>query len=318
MVLPISNISLRAQCPNITDIIVFNSVQSGSDCTFDLEIDTDVAIGSPANKSMRVYILLNGTEIINECIKVKNNGNNPPELIENITLPCSTDLNDLVITYQGYDGNASCGGNGNGVGNQPCDAAPELFTGLILGSLPVELIAFQATKERFHQVQLEWVTASEENNAMFSIEHSTDARNFEELAKIEGNGTTNQEQYYRYMDKFPSNGLNYYRLKQINFDGTFSYSEIISIEIEKNTTKPFVIANSLSKDEITLIFNETPKDNTRLEVFNTAGILLYQNKINPETAYLSINIRAYEPGMYIVRVPLGKEYLVDRFIKIGE
>ncbi len=305
--------TLNAQCPAITDIIAFNSVASGTDCTFSLEVGTDVTSNS-ANKSLSISIsLADNTPVLSTCIGSLS-GASSSAVINNITLPCDTDLSTLQVSFQGYDGNGGCSSNG---GANNC--APGSFPAEnIQGALPVEITSFQATKERFQQIQLEWVTVSEENNAMFAVEHSTDGRNFEEIAKVEGNGNSVTEHYYSYMDKFPESGLNYYRLKQIDFDGTFEYSEVISVEVEKNTDQPLAIANSLAKSEITLIFNDNPTSNAVVEVFNTNGNLLYQTKINSETTHLTVDVDTYEPGMYFVRVPVGREYLVAKFIKVAE
>jgi hypothetical protein len=285
-------------------VIFEGSTNLGSgQCSYSLNISTDAS----STDLQSVKITLTGSGVDKSTCITNLSSSAPATTISFPPVPCSVNFGDLEISYEGYQNNGCTSDS-----DDPCSS------GIVLNPLPVELTAFQANQERFHQVQLEWVTASEENNAMFSVEHSTDARNFVEIAKVEGQGNSNIEYYYSHTDKFPDSGINYYRLKQIDFDGTFSYSEIISIDVDKNTTKPFVIGNSLSKNEVTLIFNETPKENTRLEVFNASGIMFYQNKINPETAYLSIDISAFEPGMYFVRVPLGKEYRIERFVKIGE
>jgi hypothetical protein len=64
-----------------------------------------------------------------------------------------------------------------------------------------------------------WITGSEINNNYFILERSSDNEAFEELARIQGNGTTSEQQEYTVTDKFPLNGYNYYRLTQVDFDG---------------------------------------------------------------------------------------------------
>jgi len=92
-------------------------------------------------------------------------------------------------------------------------------------ALPVDLVHF--TANTFNStVVLDWATASEENNDYFLIEHSTDGRNFIPIEKVEGVGTTSEIQRYDYVHENPYFGENYYRLKQVDFDGGFEYFDV--------------------------------------------------------------------------------------------
>jgi hypothetical protein len=106
--------------------------------------------------------------------------------------------------------------------------------------LPVELISFVGWNDGDVN-ELEWVTATELNNELFVIERSADAINFVELGTVDGNGTTNYEITYNFTDFTPIQGVNYYRLKQIDFDGTFEYSSIIAVEVEGGVTKTSIV-----------------------------------------------------------------------------
>jgi len=94
------------------------------------------------------------------------------------------------------------------------------------GVLPVELIHFSAKKAQ-DAILLEWVTASEQNNDFFTLERSFDGIEFTPIEYIPGNGNSNTNIQYEMMDKSPVNGMNYYRLKQTDYDGKFEYSDII-------------------------------------------------------------------------------------------
>ncbi len=104
--------------------------------------------------------------------------------------------------------------------------------------LPVELISFSARAAET-QVDLSWTTASEKNNDRFEIERSTDGRTFDYLTTIKGSGTTTLAHHYQSSDKNPINGINYYRLKQIDFDGTATFSEIVSVEMKSEKIELF-------------------------------------------------------------------------------
>ncbi|HPI08877.1 MAG TPA: hypothetical protein PLM41_20930, partial [Saprospiraceae bacterium] len=112
---------------------------------------------------------------------------------------------------------------------------------------PVELTYFRATiPETGRYALLTWRTASERNNLGFDIERSSDGRTWQTLALVPGHGTTQEEQSYAYTDERPQPGENYYRLKQVDFDGKFEYSDIRS-----------VVMGSGAKDEVGIYPNPT-------------------------------------------------------------
>ncbi|MBL4651441.1 MAG: hypothetical protein JKY53_01050 [Flavobacteriales bacterium] len=99
--------------------------------------------------------------------------------------------------------------------------------------LPIELISFEAHLN-IDQVDLKWITASEKNNAFFTIERSTDGVTFEEILRSEGAGTSNNRIEYFDIDYDPVVGVVYYRLKQTDFDGKFAYSGLVPVEYTAN------------------------------------------------------------------------------------
>lgn len=96
--------------------------------------------------------------------------------------------------------------------------------------LPVELLYFNAVRKDISTVKLDWSTASELNNQGFDIERMLDSETeFTKIAWVDGNGTTTNTSYYNLLDPNGYEGISYYRLKQIDFDGTFSYSDIRAV-----------------------------------------------------------------------------------------
>lgn len=99
----------------------------------------------------------------------------------------------------------------------------------VFGSpLPVELIDFSVEQQE-HLVNIRWSTASEINNDYFTVERSNDAVNYDELTRVKGAGNSNNELQYETKDMLPYNGISYYRLKQTDYDGTYKYSDPISV-----------------------------------------------------------------------------------------
>jgi YD repeat-containing protein len=120
--------------------------------------------------------------------------------------------------------------------------------------LPVELLSFTGEKAENGNL-LEWITASELNNKGFDVERSENGENFEKIGFVEGNGTTLEIQNYDYLDENVISELTYYRLKQIDFDGQFEYSNVVVIyqSIKKETVKVSFYPNPTRENQITTL-----------------------------------------------------------------
>lgn len=122
--------------------------------------------------------------------------------------------------------------------------------------LPIELTYFVANCSRGN-VEFTWQTASELNNDYFTIEYSLDAMEFEALATIAGAGTTTEEQNYQYTDfSAPESGTVYYRLKQTDYDGNYTYSDMVAVVFDKKQVieNPvnFVVYPNPASDYVTI------------------------------------------------------------------
>lgn len=111
-----------------------------------------------------------------------------------------------------------------------------LTAGLLLGSasaqsLPVEFSSFAARQSESHS-NLYWVTASEINASHFEVEHSQDGREFAYIGKVAATGFSQTESSYDFLHKDPGTGTHYYRLKQIDCDGSYDYSDVRSVRFE--------------------------------------------------------------------------------------
>ncbi|MEL7427201.1 MAG: T9SS type A sorting domain-containing protein, partial [Bacteroidota bacterium] len=98
--------------------------------------------------------------------------------------------------------------------------------------LPVDWSSFTATAKG-QDVLLNWATTAEENNSHFEVERSTDGRQFQFLAKVESSGSSFGDEY-SFLDDQPISGTNYYRIKQVDFDGSSSFSEIRQVRMESS------------------------------------------------------------------------------------
>jgi hypothetical protein len=124
--------------------------------------------------------------------------------------------------------------------NQQLPAPPEGYTPW--GSvIPVELVSFTGKVANKTEAALTWATASERNNAAFGVERSLDGLYFVEIGQIKGHGTTNEPHSYSFNDRNLPNGVVYYRLRQMDFDGKETFSNTVALEIgrSKNTISVF-------------------------------------------------------------------------------
>jgi hypothetical protein len=100
-------------------------------------------------------------------------------------------------------------------------------------ALPIELLSFTAEVVG-DKVHLNWITASETNNDYFTVQRSVDGISFEDITYVDGAGNSNEIRYYSAVDEKPLSGLSYYRLKQTDFDGGYSYSKAVAVKFTQN------------------------------------------------------------------------------------
>lgn len=103
--------------------------------------------------------------------------------------------------------------------------------------LPIELLDFTARVVE-KAVELHWSTAAEVNNDYFTVERSVNGLDYEPIAEIQGAGNSNEKNDYLTIDDRPNKALNYYRLKQTDFDGAFEYSDVVAVELAHDAVGP--------------------------------------------------------------------------------
>jgi hypothetical protein len=139
------------------------------------------------------------------------------------------------------------------------------------GVVPVELTSFAASVSDAG-VTLNWATATETNNSGFSIERSVDNVEFNAIAFVDGMGTTSEKTNYTYVDKSVNAAKAYYRLKQIDFDGTSAYSNVV--EVDLNIPTDFSISQNYPNPfnpSTTIKFGLPVESKVTINLFNTLG-----------------------------------------------
>jgi hypothetical protein len=140
------------------------------------------------------------------------------------------------------------------------------------GQLPVELVSFSAVSEN-NVVDLRWITSTETNNMGFEVERKSGNNEFEKIGFVNGKGTTTQLNSYVYSDVVNAAGNYTYRLKQVDFDGTFEYSNLVEVDViivpgeyslTQNYPNPFNPSTSI-------IYNIAEAGLVNLSVYNMLG-----------------------------------------------
>jgi hypothetical protein len=175
-----------------------------------------------------------------------------------------------------------------------CAAEPTSFL------LPVTWLSFNGRTERGGNY-LTWSTASELNNDYFEVQRSIDGQNFEVIGYVQGNGTTSMQSNYAFIDKEPSVGYNYYRLRQVDFDGTDDFSRTIvinttgegfgSLKVFPNPTSGLVVIDRGDQEIGEIILKDA------------AGRVLRSERIMQKTA--RIDLSTFESGIYFLSDAFG-------------
>jgi len=167
---------------------------------------------------------------------------------------------------------------------------------VVITVLPVNLIAFSAAKQQT-TVALNWRTANEINNSHFDIERSVDSKIFYSIGTVKGLNNTNLNNYF-FIDSTPLNGTNYYRLKQVDKDGRFSYSGIASVEFISNISM-FTFSPNPADNTIKV---SIPAANTtsRIVVYDLTGRKVINEEVAANVTSKQINISGLTTGNYYV------------------
>lgn len=162
---------------------------------------------------------------------------------------------------------------------------------------PVELIFFSG-EESNEGVVLNWATASEENFDYFEVQRAYQGTDFEILDEINGAGNSFTKKNYSFVDKYPELGHNYYRLKSVDLDGTYEYSEVILVRFTSGIDSQ--ISPNPSTGKISIKTNLQASDNLTFVITNHMGNIVYQGILSEYNT--QIDLSNLVKGVYIIRL----------------
>ena len=212
------------------------------------------------------------------------------------TAPISTGSGTTNMVTTSLDGITSFSDFAMGIGDLPI-------------TLPVRLMNFTA-KANGNLALLNWQTASELNNDKFEIERSTNATDFIKIGEVKGNGTLQKISAYNFLDRTPANGANYYRLKQVDFNGKFELSDAKAVNFNL-ATAAFSIYPNPATDVLTIELKTSTISS--LDVYDFSGKYLFNQVLSDKVN--TVNIEKLATGIYFFKVNSSEVSSINKIIK---
>lgn len=180
--------------------------------------------------------------------------------------------------------------------------------------LPVELVSFKAVNQH-GAARLTWTTASEKDNDRFEIERSLNGKSFTKIGEVAGNGTSCTALNYSFADARPAAGANYYRLRQVDYDGTSTYSKttIVTFAARKAGEPIAQVFPTMATDKVTVALLATVQS-AEVMVMDASGKAVAQYSRVTDTE-LVLPVQNLKAGMYFVTVSDGEARHTYRFLK---
>jgi V8-like Glu-specific endopeptidase len=224
--------------------------------------------------------------------------------------PVIDELTQYATGVHTHGGCNSSGGNNNGTSF----FLTAFWAAVDSGIIPVELTSFTAVGYEDY-AEISWITATETNNAGFSLERKSTNSNWIEVAFINGNGTTTETKAYNYVDEQLNVGAHSYRIKQIDYDGTFTYSKLVEVDITapdnyalfQNYPNPF-------NPSTTIKFSVPAEAVVQLNIFNAIGekvAEVFNGSLNAGYHEMIFDASALTSGIYFYRLE-SNEFVISK------
>lgn len=227
-----------------------------------------------------------------------------------------SDSNTLTTTTNPYNSNTDC--NTATPTSLGCNAlkitiyGPGISTADYncsgFSTMPIELYQFYGTHAG-EAIILKWITASEKNNKYFTLERSSDVETWTTVEHVPGAGNTTSKKYYEVNDYNFKYGVNYYRLKQTDFDGSFEYSAVLYVDALNNDSPVSFFPNPASSELQVETYTDSAKE---LQIANAQGKVLLSKTIFKSSTIL---VNDYPQGIYFVSLFEGNTISHHKLVK---
>lgn len=176
--------------------------------------------------------------------------------------------------------------------------------------LPVEWLDFAAIGSD-QGVVLHWTTASEINNDYFEVQHAPDGKQFHTIDVVDGHGTTDITSNYSYLHKTPVRGMNYYRLRQVDYDGQSEVSAIVSVMYTGQFAEELHLYPNPAITQLQLVLPHA--SDARIAVYDAQGKQVHDSRTT-QIRRTSLDVSSLPPGLYMLICDLGHSRLPARFV----
>jgi hypothetical protein len=182
--------------------------------------------------------------------------------------------------------------------------------------LPITLLTFNAVwaNERQSAALVNWSTASEQDNDFFVVERSTDGQNWQALGQVEGAGNSIHTNNYQFTDEQPLSGVSYYRLRQVDFDGTINYTHVVSWKKEINGAAIAVYPNPAG-NQFQIAFEGFESETANINILDNSGrkVLALNNNAWNNPVQI-INTSNFQSGVYYIHVTSETESFIEKIV----
>lgn len=246
------------------------------------------------NASLSTLDGLDNITSINDFIVIQNNPN----------------LNDCCAIWDLIDNGGINGSINISANGANCSSVAAIQAAC--APMPVNLIDFEATSFSQH-IQLDWTTAEESNNAGFDVERSLDGKKWHTIDFIQGAGSTNESSQYRYADLSPKAGMNYYRLKQIDLDGKFEYTKVVTAKYGQASPSIQLFPNP-SDRWIKLQISNPLSQKMKIKISDKLGRTIWQSEWIEGQLEWRKEMKIDKDGVYFLTAQIGKDVFHERII----
>lgn len=197
--------------------------------------------------------------------------------------------------------------------------SPFGVTSQVNNTFPIELMDFVAKREDAATVRLDWATYTETNNARFEVERMLDNElSFSKIGEVAGHGTTTEIHRYKWLDNNAYTNTSYYRLKQIDTDGKYSYSPIVALMGADASASVNLFPNP-ANEVLHVRMNVAEATSAHISIVDTKGATVWAQKqtIQPNQPLVLDAVATLLPNTYVVKIQLATGNVVQRtFVKI--
>jgi len=181
--------------------------------------------------------------------------------------------------------------------------------------LPIELLNFSATPQS-NSILTTWSTASETGNDFFTLERSYNTFDYVTAGTVKGAGNSTTPISYSFEDREPAPGIIYYRLKQTDLNGAFSYSAPVAVRFSPVKGSMYLVPNPAS-GQTNLVYNSVDKSRTQIKIMDMKGFGVYRGEVMADAGVntFPLDLQKLDPGIFVVVLMNDRETIELRLEK---